>query len=69
LSLFGHNFYSHAPIRKIIIFPQSYSVFLSSKKISENHNINLGHRYLPEIPFVPRMGNGPLGVKGKIEIQ
>jgi len=41
----------------------SLSVFLSSKKVSKNHNKNSAHRYLPEIPFVLQTDNGPLGVK------
>jgi len=63
LSLFGHNFCSRAPIMKKIIFPWSYSVFLSSKKVPENHNINSNRRYLPKIPFVHSMDNGLLGFK------
>jgi len=62
MSLFGHNFWFWAPTCKRIIFPISYSFFLSSKKVSRNHNINLDHRYLPKIPFVHRMDNGPLGL-------
>jgi len=63
LSLFGHNFCSQALIGKKIIFPRSYSVFLSSKKVSKNQDKNCNRRYLPEIPFVPRRDNGLLGVK------
>jgi len=48
---------------KKIIFPGSYSTFLSSKKISKNHDKISARRYLPEIPFVSRRDNGPLGVK------
>jgi len=62
LSLFGHNFCSRAPIEKSIIFPQSLSVFLSSKKVSKNHNKNSARRYLPKIPFVLWTDNGPLGI-------
>jgi len=44
---------------KKIIFPRSYSVFISSKKVSKNHDINSDRWYLPEIPFVREMDNGP----------
>jgi len=63
LSLFGNNFCSLSPIEKQIVFPQSLSVFLSSKKVIKNHNKNSAHRYLPKIPFVFQTDNGPLGVK------
>jgi len=63
-SLFGHNFCSHALIEKEIIFPRSLSVFLSSKKVSENKDKNSAYGYLPEISFVPQRVNGPFGVKG-----
>jgi len=62
LILFGHNFCSRTPIEKEIIFSQSLSVFLSSKKVSKNHNKNSTCRYVPKIPFVSRIDNGPLGV-------
>jgi len=41
-----------------IIFPQSLSVFLSSKKKFKIRKKIEAKRYMPEIPFV----NGPLGV-------
>jgi len=65
LSSFGHNFYSQAPIRKKIIYPWSYSVFLFSTKVSKNHNKNSNYRYLPKIQFIHRTDNGPLGVKAQ----
>jgi len=61
LSLFWYNYCSQVPIEKYI-FPRSLSVFLSSKNVSKNHNKNSALRYLPKIPFVPQMDNGPLGV-------
>jgi len=48
---------------KKIIFPQSLSVFLSSKKSFKETRQNSAYRYLFEISFVPRRGNGPLGIK------
>jgi hypothetical protein len=35
------------------------------KKVSKNHNNNWHHRNLPELPIVPCMDFGPLGVKMK----
>jgi len=36
--------------------------FLYIQKNSKIHDKNSAHRYMPEIPFVPRRENGPLGV-------
>jgi len=63
LSFCGHNFCFRAPIEKKIIFPQSLSIFLSSKKVSKNQGKNSARRFLPEISFVPWRNNGLLGVK------
>jgi len=48
---------------KNIYIPTKLISFLSSKEISKNQDKNSARRYLPEISFVPRRDNGPLGVK------
>jgi len=62
LSLFGHDFYSRAPIEKYILSHEANQFFCLPKNNSRNHDKNSAYRYLQEIPFVPQRGNGPLGV-------